>query len=59
MEFKLDKDTILDALGTAVVAYVAWVLLFQQPGIPGLDPFFAIIGTAGVGLIAWRFFRKN
>ena len=59
MEFKLNKDTIIDGLGAGVCGYVAWVALFNQPGIPGLDPFFAVIGTAAVTIIAWRFFRKK
>ena len=59
MEVKLNKDMIVDGIGAALVGYVAWVLIFQQPGIPVLDPFFAVIGTAAAVIIAWRFFRKK
>ena len=59
MKLELNKDLIVDGIGAAACGYVAWVALFAQPGIPVLDPFFAVIGTAAVTVVAWRFFRKK
>jgi hypothetical protein len=58
MEMKLDVDTVLDVVGTAAAAYVAFVLTggSELPVFAQLVPFIAAIA---VGIFTWRHTRKN
>ena len=59
MEVKLDKDTVLDGLGAAIIAYAAWVMLFGGEPIPVIGDMLKYLGTGAVGYIAWKLLRKN
>lgn len=59
MEIKIDKDMIIDGLGAAVVAYIAWTLLFGGEPIPVIGDLLKYAGTVTAGYIAWKFFRRT
>jgi threonine/homoserine/homoserine lactone efflux protein len=59
MQLNLDKDTALDALGAACIAYAAWVMLFKGEPIPVIGDFLKYFGTGAIGYMAWKLLRKN
>lgn len=58
MELKLEKDTILDVIGTAAGAYLCYYWAGGEPigGFAQLVPF---VAAAVGGFVIWRMVRKN
>lgn len=55
----LDKDTVLDYAGAAVLAYAAWTMMFGGEPIPVVGDLLKYLGTAAVFYMALKYFRRQ
>lgn len=57
-KIEINQDTILDVVGTAAAAYVAYALTGGSP-IPGFAEIVPFIAAVAMGIFVWKHVRKN